>query len=429
MFKKTLFTIALLFGTAVACCAQQARNVLFIGNSYTQVNNLPAMVAAIAESMGDRMTYQSNTPGGCTFSQHCTNQSMQLIRSGEWDAVVLQEQSQLPSFPQSQVETEVFPYAKRLVDSIYANNPCCEPMFYMTWGRKDGDGQNAAEFPVLGTYEGMDSMLCERYTYMAQTNDASLCPVGRVWHYLRDNNSDIELYQTDGSHPSVAGTYAAACAFYVLLFHSDPEMINYNAGLPESTASAIRMAAHDVVYTFLAQWLRPVPESSLNVTETSDRTVTLVSTSVNADSLIWLFGDGTDTQTSASQTTQEHTYPAPGSYRVSLVASRHCMADTATITIDIESDSSSVAIQHCPGEPIDIALYPNPATETLNIIALTSGSALLEVFSCNGTALWHRAIDLSESVSIPVADWPSGIYIVRLVTSSGTLTKRAVVKH
>ena len=62
MFKKTLFTIALLFGTAVACCAQQARNVLFIGNSYTQVNNLPAMVAAIAESMGDRMTYQSNTP-------------------------------------------------------------------------------------------------------------------------------------------------------------------------------------------------------------------------------------------------------------------------------------------------------------------------------------------------------------------------------
>ena len=151
MFKKTLFTIALLFGTAVACCAQQARNVLFIGNSYTQVNNLPAMVAAIAESMGDRMTYQSNTPGGCTFSQHCTNQSMQLIRSGEWDAVVLQEQSQLPSFPQSQVETEVFPYAKRLVDSIYANNPCCEPMFYMTWGRKNGDGQNAAEFPVLGS--------------------------------------------------------------------------------------------------------------------------------------------------------------------------------------------------------------------------------------------------------------------------------------
>ncbi len=429
MYKKALLAFVLLFCTATACRAQVARNVLFIGNSYTQVNDLPAMVAAIAESMGDRMTYQSNTPGGCTFSMHCTNQSMQLIRSGEWDAVVLQEQSQLPSFPQSQVEAEVFPYAKQLTDSIYARNPCCEPMFYMTWGRRDGDRQNAAEFPVLGTYEGMDSMLCERYTYMALTNDAALCPVGRVWHYLRDNHSDIELYQADGSHPSVAGTYAAACAFYTLLFHRSPETTTYNAGLPESTASAIRRAAHTVVYACLAQWQRPMPESAPTVTETAHSTVSLLSSSVYADSLLWIFGDGTDTLTSAGQTTQMHTYPAPGSYTLSLVASRHCLADTATITIDIESDSSSVAIQHCPDLPTGIALHPNPATQALNITAQVSGPALTEVISCSGTVLWRRTIDAPTSVGIPVADWPSGIYFVRLVTPSGTLTKKAVVTH
>lgn len=55
-----------------------------------------------------------------------------MIRNGGWDFVVLQEQSQYPSFPQWQVETGVFPYAARLEDSVYAASPCAEPVFYMT---------------------------------------------------------------------------------------------------------------------------------------------------------------------------------------------------------------------------------------------------------------------------------------------------------
>ena len=75
------------------------KRVLFIGNSYTDVNNLPQLIQLAAESTGDCIDYRSNTPGGCTFQEHCSNQSMELIRQGGWDIVVLQEQSQLPSFP------------------------------------------------------------------------------------------------------------------------------------------------------------------------------------------------------------------------------------------------------------------------------------------------------------------------------------------
>ena len=205
--------------------AQEGAKVLFIGNSYTEVNNLPLMTTEVARSMGFEMTYSSNTPGGCNFNQHCNNQSMTLIRQGGWDYVVLQEQSQYPSFPQPQVEAEVFPYAAQLVEAVYAASPCAEPMFYMTWGRRDGDAYNAQFFSVLGTYEGMDSMLYERYVYMAEANDASVCPVGRVWRRLREDHAEIELYQSDGSHPSTAGTYAAACAFAVMFFHGNPESI------------------------------------------------------------------------------------------------------------------------------------------------------------------------------------------------------------
>lgn len=265
--KNKIFVLVFLLACSTAF-AQNSINVLFIGNSYTATNNLPQMISNIASAMGENMTYSSNTPGGCTFMQHCSNASMTMIQQGSWDIVVLQEQSQLPSFPQWQVEQECFPYAQRLVDSIMAHNPNAEPMFYMTWGRRNGDQDNASEFPVLGTYEGMDSMLCERYTYMAEANNASLCPVGRVWRYLRTNNSDIELYASDGSHPSVAGTYAAACAFYVMFFHRDPDSIAFNATLSGSTAQAIRAAAKAVVYDDLRRWQRHTPQTDIaNTTE------------------------------------------------------------------------------------------------------------------------------------------------------------------
>jgi hypothetical protein len=210
---KTCLLLFFLFASTF-CHAQTAANVLFVGNSYTEVNDLPGMVTQIARSMGDELACQSNTPGGCTFSQHCSNHSMELIRQGGWHFVVLQEQSQYPSFPQQQVESEVFPYAQRLVDSVYRHSPCAEPVFYMTWGRKNGDQRNGEIFPPIGTYEGMDSLLALRYGMMAEQNDASLCPVGRVWPWLRHNHPEIELYQADETpHPLRLGICHHRCRY------------------------------------------------------------------------------------------------------------------------------------------------------------------------------------------------------------------------
>ena len=241
--------------------AQQSIRVFFAGNSYTQVNDLPRMVADIAQNMGDEMIYASNTPGGCTFEMHCSNASMDKICQGGWDFVVLQEQSQLPAFPIEMVEEMVFPFAEQLVDSIYAFNPDAEAIFFMTWGRKNGDTEFGQMYPLMSTYEGMDSLLYERYMYMAETNDASVCPVGRVWHYLRDNHNEIELYMPDESHPTLAGSYAAACAFYTMLFGRDPDSITYDADLSLKMAHLIRSAVHEVVFDSLWKWQRPEPNA------------------------------------------------------------------------------------------------------------------------------------------------------------------------
>lgn len=371
--KKTILLVALMALTGVATAQSTAKNVLFIGNSYTEVNNLPNLVQQVSASAGRTVTYQANTPGGCTFSQHCTNQSMTLICRGGWDAVVLQEQSQLPSFPLSQVTDEVFPYAARLVDSVYAHNPCADPLFYMTWGRKDGDAANAVGFPILATYEGMDSMLYERYMYMKNANDASVSPVGRVWRYLRHNYPALELYAGDGSHPSQAGSYAAACTFYVLLFEDSPLNITYDATLDSTTAQTIRAAVQQIVFDTLSFWQRPRPLAVFTSAGTDTATFTFHNASQNAAAYVWYFGDG-DTSVEENPT---HTFSDSGYFNVTLVASRHCMTDTMQSEVHVIGSGSPHVGINASQNIFASHLYPNPASKSVILETTFSGEAAL----------------------------------------------------
>ena len=413
---KKVLTALLLLSLAVPLAAQSKR-VLFVGNSYTAVNDLPGTFRAIAADMGDEAECSSVTPGGCTFSQHCTGDAMTAIRQGGWDVVVLQEQSQLPSFPQEQVEAECLPFAARLVDSVYACNPCAEPMFYMTWGRRDGDAQNARYFPVLATYEGMDSMLCERYTYMAEANDASLCPVGRVWRYLHDHHPDINLYDSDGSHPSAAGTYAAACAFYVMVFHRNPAAISYRGGLAFETAQTIREAVRQVVFLDLPRWQRPQPQA-LMAWHTEGLTLHLADRSLHADRRHWSFGDGQSLDN--PDTLFSHTYADSGSYRLLLVAGRHCMADSVSHTVVFGTTGLLAA------PPAGrLRLYPNPAGATVTVE--TDQPSTLTLTDAAGRKIAEFK-NHSSKITIDVSPLPVGFYLLQADTPSGPLRKPLIVE-
>ena len=65
---------------------------------------MPDLVTSIANSMGDYLSVEGSLIGGATLQSHSTNNNtIQLISNGNWDYVVLQEQSQFPSFPLLQV--------------------------------------------------------------------------------------------------------------------------------------------------------------------------------------------------------------------------------------------------------------------------------------------------------------------------------------
>jgi len=227
---------------------QATKKALFLGNSYTAANNLPSILAAIAATEGHTLIFSSNTPGGYTLEGHSSNaNSLGLMESDDWDFVVLQEQSQMPAFPEAQVAAQTFPYAAELCDSIRSKASCALPMFYMTWGRENGDQDNCAFFPPICTYEGMQDLLSERYLVMAQENDAACSPVGEVWRTIKLNYPDIDLYTSDGSHPTATGTYLAACTFFVSMFQESLDLASEPASVSSEDAEIIRAAVNETI--------------------------------------------------------------------------------------------------------------------------------------------------------------------------------------
>ena len=246
-------------GEGIPYCNQleDTLRVLFIGNSYTASNNLLNIISTIANSMGDYLYTDSSLIGGSTLQTHVNNpNSNNLIMNGEWDYVVLQEQSQYPSFPLWQVEQDVFPYATGLCELINEYNDCGETIFFMTWGRENGDSNNCANWPPVCTYEGMDDLLQERYMMMGSDNGALVSPVGAVWRYIRDAEYDLDLYASDGSHPSLLGSYIAGVCFYTTLFQKNPLNIPWNEGLnvSESDSELIKDVVKIVLYDDLENW-------------------------------------------------------------------------------------------------------------------------------------------------------------------------------
>ena len=129
--KKLKLTLLFLCTFTLTTLAQPVK-ILFLGNSYTAVNNLPNLVYNFALSKGDTLITNSYTPGGYTFQQHSVDSNaIAKIYSNQWDFVVLQEQSQYPSFPPAQVAAEVYPYASLLDSMRHDNKPCIVTVFYM----------------------------------------------------------------------------------------------------------------------------------------------------------------------------------------------------------------------------------------------------------------------------------------------------------
>ncbi len=134
---------------------QDSLRVLWVGNSFTYYNDLPAMVQKIASTQKMKISCTRFLKGGERFSGHLQNKKLlQALADGGWDYVVLQEQSSAPAMPTGQVAREVYPAARTLDSLVHAASPDARVIFYMTWGHKYGNRKPVAEYPLSNGYEG-----------------------------------------------------------------------------------------------------------------------------------------------------------------------------------------------------------------------------------------------------------------------------------
>jgi hypothetical protein len=327
--KKSFFLLVIL---PLLSFGQLKKEVLFIGNSYTYYNNLPDLVNEIALSFGDTLMHESSTPGGSNFNAHSTNaQTLNKINQKQWDYVVLQAQSQELSFSHFQVANDSYPYAEILVDSIFANSSCTEPLFFMTWGRKYGDQSNCQFYPPVCSYLGMQQRLRENYLDMSFLHNASCSPVGMAWKKFIEIDSTLNLYSSDNSHPSIYGSYLAACTFYSSIFKKSAVGSTYwpNA-IDSASAYILQQIGSSTVLDSLGVW--NVFNADFGFQQYND-SISFTNLSSNYESVFWDFGDGI-TSTDENPT---HKYTLNGSYTVILTAITNtaCIQDTLTISITV----------------------------------------------------------------------------------------------
>ena len=232
--------------------ASRCTRILFIGNSYTSVNDLPAMFANLAGSGGHRVETGVQAPGGWTLADHdhaATTDT--LLAAPKWDLIVLQEQSELPADKRTR-EAYMYPPAQDLVTR--ARTAGAQPMFFVTWAHRNGWPANN-----LPDYATMQSAIDEGYMTIATQQHAEVAPVGFAWMSIVNRESNPGLWQDDGSHPTEKGTYLAACVFYASVFLESPAGLRYHADLSDADASDAQNAAVATVFGDLAKWGLPQP--------------------------------------------------------------------------------------------------------------------------------------------------------------------------
>lgn len=214
--------------------------VLFVGNSLTNNNGMPSLVRSLAAADEHRpavfvVEYTRNGSNLRRLSDDAELAS--LLNDVPWDHVVLQEQSQLQSFPAHQRQVETDPYARQL--HLAARSAGAETTLFLTWGYRDGDDRNAPG----DTYVAMQRRLTNGYSALAQQLPARIAPVGLAWAEALRRRPGLDLWAEDGRHPNLAGSYLAACVFYRVLLDRNPRGNPFTAGLDADIAAFLQDVA------------------------------------------------------------------------------------------------------------------------------------------------------------------------------------------
>jgi hypothetical protein len=223
------------------------QKILFLGNSFTYYNAMPNLIQQLAAAAQQETLAEAVAPGGWKLQQHASDPtSLDTLVRQKWNYVALQEQSTIPAIRGAR-EYMMFPAVRSLAQRSTAIGR--KPLLFMTWGRERGMSEAG-----FGDYASMQAAVSTGYLTIAAELDIAIAPVGEAWKTVVNQHSAIQLWDQDGSHPSLAGSFLAACVFYTVLYHRSPKGIAYTAGLEPQTAAILQEVAGITVLNSWATW-------------------------------------------------------------------------------------------------------------------------------------------------------------------------------
>ena len=245
-----LLTPAVLLAPAAAADV----DVLLVGNSYTSFNGLSAVLDGMLQGHPGVATsrVRDHSPGGVRLPQHLaeadgTNGDTELRGhltedTDGWHAVVFQDQLQVPGFYDLDPIFDASEQAFIELDRLAAAAPGAPAsVLYMTWGRRDGDDTNSALYP---DFTAMEARIEEGYRRYAAAADRAvhIAPVGPAFAAVHaavtaageaptdSGTCFYRLYNGDGSHPSVEGTWLVSATIARTLTDVQPEPLDDACG-------------------------------------------------------------------------------------------------------------------------------------------------------------------------------------------------------
>ena len=217
------------------------KRVLFIGNSFSYYNDslhghLRQLVLAADPDHGKDYLFRSSTISGAYLYQHSGDLPFEL-QDRHWDLVVLQGQSREPMAADAR-KAERFRQVARGFDGLIKASGA-KTAFFMTWAYQGKPGMTEA--------------LSQGYEAIANELGDLVVPVGLAFRRSLRERPSLVLHFKDHIHPSLAGTYLAACTFYAALYGKSPEGNPYTAGLDDDTARFLQATAWRTVRDYYGE--------------------------------------------------------------------------------------------------------------------------------------------------------------------------------
>jgi PKD repeat protein len=423
--KKSILILLLFCLSIGTLVAQNTLSVLFIGNSYTSYNNLPQLVQSLSTSAGKTLNIDSSIPGGYLMSSHLNDATtFAKISQGNWDYVILQEQSQIPTIDFYR-DNDMYPAMTDLKALIEQYNPCAKIITYMTWGRRYGgqqcDPSGTYCSPVFANFNQMQNSLTSAYLEISEQLNVQCAPVGVVWQNILNNSTHV-LHSGDNSHPNIDGSYVAACTIFSSIWKQGASGLSYTAGLSSTLAQYYQLISDNTLFNSTNDWNLNINKPTANFSESisgNTATFTNLSTSIaNTLNYSWNFGDGI----TSSIASPSHTYTTSGTYTITLIASNCIFSHTITKTIQVGALSIN---ENAVG---NFEFYPNPTTNqiTIKVDNQLLGS-VYTIYDTIGKSVLNGEIS-SELNVIDLGNLSNGVYIIE-VASEGNYFKNKFIKN